>query len=45
MSLLFLLFQEALTLAKQNIGMAIVKCSLYGYLFCIRSLLADCDLR
>ncbi|EFN66762.1 Thyroid adenoma-associated protein [Camponotus floridanus] len=43
--LLYRKLHEALILAKQNIGMAIVKCSLYGYLFCIRSLLADCDLR
>lgn len=42
---LFLLFQEALVLAKKNIGMVIVKNSLYGYLFCMRSLLSDCDLR
>jgi len=39
-----LFFQEALVLAKKNIGMAIVKNSLYGYLFCMRSLLLDCDL-
>lgn len=38
-------FQEALALAKENIGMAIVKNSLYGYLFCMRNLLLDCDLR
>ncbi|EFN89985.1 Thyroid adenoma-associated protein [Harpegnathos saltator] len=43
--LLYRKFQEALVLARQNIGMAIVKCSLYGYLFCMRSLLCDCDLR
>ncbi|KAL6425099.1 hypothetical protein ACFW04_009413 [Cataglyphis niger] len=42
--LLYKKLHEALALAKQNIGMAIVKCSLYGYLFCIRSLLFDCDL-
>lgn len=38
-------FQESLVLAKRNIGMAVVKNSLYGYLFCLRSLLLDCDLR
>ncbi|XP_020280401.1 thyroid adenoma-associated protein homolog isoform X2 [Pseudomyrmex gracilis] len=43
-SLLYERLQIALSLAKQNIGMAIVKCSLYGYLFCMRSLLSDCDL-
>ncbi|XP_070171191.1 tRNA (32-2'-O)-methyltransferase regulator THADA isoform X2 [Polyergus mexicanus] len=42
--LLYKKLHEALALAKQNIGMAIVKCSLYGYLFCMRSLLFDCDL-
>lgn len=40
-----LFFQDALVLAKKNIGMAIVKNSLYGYLFCMRSLLLDCDLK
>ncbi|KAL0130897.1 hypothetical protein PUN28_002477 [Cardiocondyla obscurior] len=43
--LLYRKLQEALILAKQNIGMAIVKNSLYGYLFCIRSILVDCNLR
>ncbi|XP_029175786.1 thyroid adenoma-associated protein isoform X2 [Nylanderia fulva] len=43
--LLYTKLHEALTVAKQNMGMAIVKCSLYGYLFCMRSLLSDCDLR
>ncbi|XP_011879410.1 PREDICTED: thyroid adenoma-associated protein homolog isoform X2 [Vollenhovia emeryi] len=43
--LLYRKLQEALVLAKKNIGMAIVKNSLYGYLFCIKSLLVDCDLR
>ncbi|XP_014468567.1 PREDICTED: thyroid adenoma-associated protein isoform X2 [Dinoponera quadriceps] len=43
--LLYRKLQEALALAKQNIGMVIVKCSLYGYLFCIRSLLSDYNLR
>ncbi|XP_025991728.1 thyroid adenoma-associated protein isoform X2 [Solenopsis invicta] len=43
--LLYRKLQEALSLAKKNVGMAIVKNSLYGYLFCMRSLLSDCDLR
>nr|XP_012233310.1 PREDICTED: thyroid adenoma-associated protein isoform X1 [Linepithema humile] len=43
--LLYGKLQKALVLAKENIGMAIVKCSLYGYLFCIKSLLLDCNLR
>lgn len=38
--------QQTLALAKEKgLGMAIVKNSLYGHLFCIRSLLSDCDLR
>ncbi|TGZ53696.1 Thyroid adenoma-associated protein [Temnothorax longispinosus] len=43
--LLYRKLREALSLAKKNIGTAIVKNSLYGYLFCMRSLLLDCDLR
>ncbi|XP_011644648.1 thyroid adenoma-associated protein homolog [Pogonomyrmex barbatus] len=39
------ILQEALNLAKKNIGMAIINNSLYGHLFCIRSLLSDCNLR
>lgn len=31
--------------AKENIVMAVTKYSLYGYLFCLRSLLSNCDLR
>ncbi|XP_036143447.1 thyroid adenoma-associated protein isoform X3 [Monomorium pharaonis] len=43
--LLYKKLQDALVLAKKNIGKVIVKNSLYGYLFCMRSLLSDCDLR
>ncbi|KYQ58279.1 Thyroid adenoma-associated protein [Trachymyrmex zeteki] len=43
--LLYEKLREVLTLAKENLGIAISKNSLYGYLFCIRSLLSDCDLR
>lgn len=31
-------------LARENIVMTVTKHSLYGYLFCIRSLLQECDL-
>lgn len=37
--------QDSLTLAKQNIVKTVSKHSLYGYLFCIRNLLAyECNL-
>lgn len=37
--------QDSLTLAKQNIVKAVTKHSLYGYLFCIRSLLYECNFK
>ncbi|CAL7943054.1 unnamed protein product [Xylocopa violacea] len=37
--------KESLVLAKQNIVKTITKHSLYGYLFCIRSLLLECNLK
>nr|XP_012149021.1 PREDICTED: thyroid adenoma-associated protein homolog [Megachile rotundata] len=36
--------QQSLVCAKENIVTTVTKHSLYGYLFCIRSLLEDCDL-
>ncbi|XP_076752598.1 thyroid adenoma-associated protein homolog [Xylocopa sonorina] len=38
-------FKKSLVLAKQNIVKTITKHSLYGYLFCIRSLLLECNLK
>ncbi|XP_053978805.1 thyroid adenoma-associated protein [Hylaeus volcanicus] len=37
--------KKSLILAKENIVMTVTKHSLYGYLFCIRSLLHECDLK
>ncbi|KOC70573.1 Thyroid adenoma-associated protein like protein [Habropoda laboriosa] len=37
--------KESLTLAKQNIVKTVTKHSLYGYLFCIRNLLQECNLK
>lgn len=37
--------KECLILARKNIVMTVTKHSLYGYLFCIRSLLHECDLK
>ncbi|KYN05760.1 Thyroid adenoma-associated protein [Cyphomyrmex costatus] len=48
LQLIVLLYEELrvlLTSAKENLGIAISKNSLYGYLFCIRSLLSDYDIR
>ncbi|XP_043666118.1 thyroid adenoma-associated protein [Vespula pensylvanica] len=44
--ILFLIkrLEISLMAAKENIVMAVTKYSLYGYLFCLRSLLSDCDL-
>ncbi|XP_031835838.1 thyroid adenoma-associated protein homolog [Nomia melanderi] len=36
--------KESLILARENIVMTVTKHSLYGYLFCIRSLLQECNL-
>ncbi|XP_011351393.2 thyroid adenoma-associated protein homolog isoform X2 [Ooceraea biroi] len=36
--------QKALASTKLNIGTAFLKCSVYGCLFCVRSLFSDCDL-
>ncbi|KAG7199268.1 hypothetical protein KM043_018130 [Ampulex compressa] len=37
--------EASLTLAKKNIVLTVTKHSLYGYLFCLRSLLNECDLK
>ncbi|XP_076281120.1 thyroid adenoma-associated protein homolog [Lasioglossum baleicum] len=37
--------KESLILARENIVMTVTKHSLYGYLFCIRSLMQGCDLK
>ncbi|KAI4501053.1 hypothetical protein M0802_003856 [Mischocyttarus mexicanus] len=44
--ILFLIrkLEVSLMAAKENIVMAVTKYSLYGYLFCLKSLLSDCDL-
>ncbi|XP_024228458.1 thyroid adenoma-associated protein homolog [Bombus impatiens] len=36
--------KDSLTLAKENIVKTVIKHSLYGYLFCIRNLLYECNL-
>ncbi|XP_066602725.1 tRNA (32-2'-O)-methyltransferase regulator THADA isoform X2 [Prorops nasuta] len=36
--------EEVLILAKQNMVVAVTKHSIYGYLFCVRSLLNECNL-
>ncbi|XP_032686483.1 thyroid adenoma-associated protein homolog [Odontomachus brunneus] len=43
--LLYGRLKKALVSSKLNIGLTIITCSLYGYLFCMRSLLNDCNLR
>ncbi|XP_017767432.1 PREDICTED: thyroid adenoma-associated protein homolog [Eufriesea mexicana] len=43
--ILLKILKDSLTLAKQNIVKAVTKHCLYGYLFCIRSLLYECNLK
>ncbi|XP_035729863.1 thyroid adenoma-associated protein-like isoform X2 [Vespa mandarinia] len=44
--ILFLIrrLEVSLMAAKENIVMAVTRYSLYGYLFCLRSLISNCDL-
>ncbi|XP_076629490.1 thyroid adenoma-associated protein homolog isoform X1 [Colletes latitarsis] len=37
--------KESLILARENIVLTVTKHSLYGYLFCIRNLLQECDFK
>ncbi|XP_034189800.2 thyroid adenoma-associated protein homolog [Osmia lignaria lignaria] len=41
--ILFKKLKQSLILAKENIVTTVTRHSLYGYLFCIRSLLEECD--